>query len=91
MLFFVIQEWVAIEPYSAVSYSTMAKALADSFRDPYHDLEYISKLFFVKTKSEHTIVGRIYVKAPVSSNIITTTDTVMCMIPESAAAAPKNA
>ena len=38
-----------------------------------------------------TIVGRIYVNAPVSSNIMTTTETVMCIIPESAAAAPKNA
>ena len=37
------------------------------------------------------MVGRMYVNAPVSSNMITTTDTVMCMIPLSAAAAPRNA
>ena len=30
---------------------------------------------------KRTIVGRMYVKAPVSSNIITTTDTVILVIP----------
>jgi len=38
-----------------------------------------------------TMVGRIYVSAPVNSNMMTTTETVMCMIPDNAAAAPKNA
>lgn len=38
-----------------------------------------------------TMVGRMYVNAPVSSNIITTTDTVMCMMPLSAAPAPRKA
>lgn len=38
-----------------------------------------------------TMVGRIYVKAPVISNMMTTTDTVMCMIPLNAAPAPKKA
>ena len=38
-----------------------------------------------------TIVGRIYVRAPVSSNMITTTETVMCMMPLKAAPAPRNA
>lgn len=37
------------------------------------------------------MVGRIYLTPPVSSNMITTTHTVICIIPESAAAAPKNA
>jgi hypothetical protein len=37
------------------------------------------------------MVGRMYVKAPVNSNMITTTDTVICMIPDRAAAAPKKA
>ena len=38
-----------------------------------------------------TIVGKIYVRAPVSSNMITTTVTVIRMTPLRAAAAPKNA
>jgi len=38
-----------------------------------------------------TMVGRMYVKAPVNSNMMTTTETVMCMIPDKAAAAPKKA
>lgn len=38
-----------------------------------------------------TIVGRMYVSAPVSSNMMTTTETVMCMMPLSAAPAPRNA
>ena len=42
-------------------------------------------------KDKLTIVGRMYVRAPVSSNMITTTDTVMCMIPLRAAAAPRKA
>jgi hypothetical protein len=37
------------------------------------------------------MVGNIYVNAPVISNIITTTDTVICMIPLSAAPAPRKA
>ena len=37
------------------------------------------------------MVGRIYVKAPVISNMMTTTDTVICMIPLSAAPAPRKA
>lgn len=38
-----------------------------------------------------TIVGRMYVNAPVSSNMITLTEMVRCMIPLKAAAAPRNA
>ena len=38
-----------------------------------------------------TIVGRIYVRAPVSSNMMTTTVTVIRMIPPRAAAAPRKA
>lgn len=38
-----------------------------------------------------TIVGRIYVSAPVSSNMMTTTVTVRPVMPESAAPAPRNA
>ena len=37
------------------------------------------------------IVGRIYRTPPVNSNMITTTLTVMCIIPPRAAAAPRNA
>ena len=40
---------------------------------------------------ELTIVGKIYVNAPVSSNITTTTVTVILMTPLSAAAAPRKA
>jgi len=38
-----------------------------------------------------TMVGRMYVSAPVSSNMMTTTDTVMCMMPLRAAPAPRKA
>ena len=38
-----------------------------------------------------TIVGRIYVNAPVNSNMITVTEMVRCIIPLRAAAAPKKA
>ena len=37
------------------------------------------------------MVGKIYVKAPVNSNMMTTTETVICMMPLRAAAAPKKA
>ena len=37
------------------------------------------------------MVGRMYVSAPVNSNMMTTTETVMCMIPLRAAPAPRNA
>ena len=37
------------------------------------------------------MVGNIYVKAPVNSNMITTTETVICMIPLRAAPAPRKA
>jgi hypothetical protein len=38
-----------------------------------------------------TIVGRIYVSAPVISNMMTTTEMLICMIPLSEAAAPRKA
>lgn len=37
------------------------------------------------------MVGRMYVRAPVSSNIMTVTEMVRCMMPLRAAPAPKNA
>jgi hypothetical protein len=39
----------------------------------------------------HTIVGKIYVSAPVISNIITTTLILICIMPAKLLAAPKNA
>ena len=39
----------------------------------------------------HTIVGKMYVKAPVNSNMMTTTVTVSLITPLSAAAAPRSA
>lgn len=46
---------------------------------------------FMRKGKRLTMVGRMYVKAPVNSNMMTTTETVMCMIPDKAAAAPKKA
>ena len=96
MLFFRVKEGEAVEPDHAVCDAAFGKAGRDGFGDTDYNLwrrrEVSRKLKErVKGRGRPTIVGRMYVSAPVSSNIMTTTETVICMIPLRAAPAPRNA
>lgn len=88
---FVVEEWEAVKPYGSVSDATMSETLANGFCYSNDNLPPSQCDMGNQSIELLTIVGNMYVRAPVSSNMITTTDTVMCMIPLKAAAAPKNA
>lgn len=86
----VVEKRVAVEPDGSVRYAAMTEAFTDGFGDADNDLACVS-VALSGAGAVYTMVGRMYVKAPVISNMITTTETVMCIMPERAAAAPRKA
>lgn len=78
-----VQEWEAVKAYSFLGYPAGAKEVSNGFCYQKHDLRRIRHKYAFGTEwvTQLTIVGRMYVKAPVSSNIITTTVTVILITP----------
>jgi hypothetical protein len=92
VVFFVVEKRESVEPYHSVGYSTLTKAMTDGFGDANYDLSSIQQSLDIQVRMYRpTIVGRIYVNAPVSSNIITVTETAKCIMPLRAAPAPRKA
>ena len=81
-VFLLFQEGIAIESNHFIRNPVCSQKVAHCFCDKQDDLD---KVWVNETSpyrsGSPTIVGRMYVKAPVSSNIITTTDTVRRITP----------
>lgn len=78
-----IQEGKSIECNHLICYAPFSKEIGNGLCHHQNDLQMIQSAINVSEgkKLEHTIVGSIYVKAPVNSNMITTTVTVIRMMP----------
>jgi hypothetical protein len=93
----VLKDRIAIKSNRLICNATGPKEVADGFCYQYDNLERIGikdlnfegRTFLIAIRL--TIVGKIYVNAPVSSNMITTTVTVILITPLRAAAAPRKA
>jgi len=105
MVFF-LEKWIPIEPNHFICNTVRTQEVANGFCHQQHNLYKYIFSHDIAQKTCITIVGRIYVNAPVSSNMITTTVTVIRITPLHsldvmiyactethlrAAAAPKNA
>lgn len=91
VLLFIVQERETIEPDHSICNATVPEAVTHSFGYSNHNLQYVRDACYRSERITLTIVGKMYVKAPVSSNRMTTTDTVICIIPLNAAPAPRKA
>lgn len=72
----------SVKPDHLIRDPVRAKEVSDGFGYKQNDLTAIwSEMGTWEDKNPSTMVGRIYVKAPVSSNMITTTVTVILITP----------
>ena len=76
------QERKTVKANHFVSDPIRSEKVTNSFRDQEDDLRSLHMRLIVSVcMNGHTMVGKMYVNAPVSSNIMTTTDTVILMTP----------
>lgn len=84
LLIFLLKKGEAVEANHVVCDTSTAEEVADAFRKDQHDLKHrFSDQLQIddSVESSLTIVGKMYVRAPVSSNMMTTTVTVIRVIP----------
>jgi hypothetical protein len=76
-----LQEWIPIEPNHFICDTICVEKVSHSFSHKQHNLGKARHLKRVFWEYLLTMVGKIYVNAPVNSNMITTTVTVILITP----------
>lgn len=80
-MIFLVKNRIAIKPNRLFRNPSRAKEVTDRFRNQQNDLQIPLTPCKTRIWVRRTMVGRIYVSAPVSSNMMTTTETVIRMTP----------
>jgi hypothetical protein len=84
LLVFLLKERITVKTDGLVCHTAPSEDIADGFRHEQHDLRDVPSAGSIKPRTAFvlpTMVGKMYVKAPVNSNIMTTTVTVIRVIP----------